>query len=686
MRLTEKDKRVIARAANLLVERMIDDPESLPAAEFQASSMVRALQKTYGDNVIRMALENVMNQMLEARKLTNKKRVNEMGRLSTIHAGGVERRSADANKIAVARAKRAAFWTEDDVVSTLRDLTDDFAVMVYQQIEAFVDEVNEDSKTPLIAYKDVANEHIAKKGFLFLVGFSDSEDGGSGSFNAAYGIGYPSILRNVEDEGEYCIIECDGTGEISNLSEIAQFLNTAKGRPVQACYSTTDGDLRFFFEFENYEPMAKAGVWNDVLDKKSNPAIGNVIGTITGKGKYEVEEAAVVSTDDLFRCLERDDVFADWLMTGNWDPSFDPESGEYMEDEIDESVSDFSSKTYVQGKILMGRLLKIAEGKCRHSLSQEVDFVNKSLTKVNKAKLKEDRYASLDDELSAIENGGWDMFDNSDLADPDMADRIHRNASYEGMSDLDYVNREELLDGIEDDLAYEVERNGNINYAETPFRGYKDIFDDMKMELDAEGKVRGSYGHIITTVDDLANEVLGLELDAIYDEWGIDIPFASDINHCFTVEKALKHLAPYANDNYPSCKSFFETLMNISKEYNATVTEFNLKWPPLVRIPDQAGTLEENSVSGSLPASVDSFLQDVAQMYGGIDYTDIMHFAKKATDADVKKIRSLRIQYRDDIDDEDDAERVAKRAASYVKSVLAESKRRPSKRALKRTL
>ena len=331
----------------------------------------------------------------------------------------------------------------------------------------------------------------------------------------------------------------------------------------------------------------------------------------------------------------------------------------------------------------MGRLLKITEGKCRQSLSQEVDFINKSLTKVNKAKLKEDRYASLDDELSAIENGGWDMFDNSDLADPDMADRIHRNAQELGMSDLDYVNFEERLDDIEDDFVYEVARNGNANYAETPFRGYKDIFDEMKMELDTEGEVMGRYGHIITTVDDLANEVLGLQLDAICDEWGIDIPFASDINNCFTVEEAMNRLAPYANDNYPSCKSFFETLMNISKEYNATVTEFNLDWPPLVRIPDQAGTLEENSVSGSLPASIDSFLQDVAQMYGGIDYTDITHFAKKATDADVKKLRSLRKQYRDDIDDEDDAERVAKQAASYVKSVLAESKRRPSKKALK---
>lgn len=352
MRLTEKDKRVIARAANLLVERMIDDPESLPAAEFQAGSMVRALQKTYGDNVIRAALENVMNRMLEARKPTNKKKVNEMGRLSTIHAGGAERRAADATKVAAARAKRAASWTEDDVASTLRDTIDYFAAMMYQQVEDFVNEVNEDSKTQLFVYKSLVNSHLEKKGYLFLVGFSDTIDGESGSFNACFGIGYPSILRKEGDE--YCVIECDNNGELSNLPEVARFLNDANGQPVQACYSTSAGDLRFFFEFENYEPMAKAGVWDGVLDMGSNPDMGDVIGTITGKGKYDVEEAtkrsAMVSTDDLFRCLEQDDVFADWLMTGNWDPRFDPESGEYMEDEIDESVSDFSSKTYVQEK------------------------------------------------------------------------------------------------------------------------------------------------------------------------------------------------------------------------------------------------------------------------------------------------------------------------------------------------
>lgn len=350
MRLTEKDKGVIVRAASLLIERMIDDPESLPAAEFQASSMVRALQKTYGDNVIRMALEKVMNQMLEARKLTNKKKVNEMGRLSTIHAGGAERRAADATKVAAARAKRAVSWTGDDVASTLRDITDDFACGLYHQVEAFVNEVNEDSKTQLFVYKNLVNSHshLAKKGYLFLVGFSDSEDGGSGSFNACFGIGYPSILRKEDDE--YCVIEFDNNGNLSNLPEVARFLNDANGQPVQACYSTSAGGLRFFFEFESYEPMAKAGVWTKALDNIKK----EVIGTITGKGKYDVEEA-MVSTDDLFSCLEHDDVFADWLMTGNWDPHFDTESGEYMddwmEDEIDESVADFSSKPYVQEKL-----------------------------------------------------------------------------------------------------------------------------------------------------------------------------------------------------------------------------------------------------------------------------------------------------------------------------------------------
>lgn len=340
MRLSEKDLKVIARAAKLLIERMINDPDSLPAAEIQASAMVRSLKKSYGDAVIRMALEKAMNQMLEARKPTNKKKVNEMGRLSTIHANGAEGRAQMASKVAAAKARRAALWTEDDVRSTLRDLADDFACDIYQQIKSFVDEVNGDSQIPLFIYKDMANEYISKKGFLFHVGFNDSEETGNGSFDAGYGIGYPTLLRKGEED---CVITCDGKGDISNAAEIAEFLNNAGGQPVQACYAVNADNrlekVRFFFEFENYEPMAKAGVWDNILDKRSNPNMGDVIGTITGKGIYKIEgitqQSAMVSTEDLFQALEQDEVFTDWLMTGNWDPRFDSETGEYMDDDFD---------------------------------------------------------------------------------------------------------------------------------------------------------------------------------------------------------------------------------------------------------------------------------------------------------------------------------------------------------------
>lgn len=350
MRLAEKDLKVVALAAKLLVERMINDPDSLPAAEIQASSMVRALQKSYGDNVIRMALEKAMSQMLETRKPSNKKKVNEMGRLSTIHANSVDGRAA--------KARRAAIWTEDDVRSTLRDIVGDFAYSMFQQIKAFVDEVNEDSQLPLFAYNQMTNEYLSKKGFLFRVGFNDLEEKGNGSFDAGYRIGYPTLLRKGE---EVCVITCDDKGSLSNTSEIAEFLNNADGQPVQVCYSVHPNNklekLRFFFEFENYEPMAKVDIWKDILDKKTNPNIGDVVGTITGKGTYSIEgvarQSAMVSTDELFHCLEQDDVFVDWLVTGNWDPRFDSETSKYMADDfedIDESVADFSSKLYVQEK------------------------------------------------------------------------------------------------------------------------------------------------------------------------------------------------------------------------------------------------------------------------------------------------------------------------------------------------
>ncbi len=243
---------------------------------------------------------------------------------------------------------------------------------------------------------------------------------------------------------------------------------------------------------------------------------------------------------------------------------------------------------------------------CDHFICFDCQFdIESSQNKIGESKMRKRRaiaegmYDSIDDELNAIENGGWDMFDNSDLANPEMADRIHRDAEMAGMSDLDYVNHEELLDDIKDDFAYEIEDSDIpvVDFNETPFRSFQDIFDEMKSEFDSEGFVIGTYGHRCTDVGDIANEALLFELDAIEEEFRIGLPFDSNINNYYTVENTLKHLSPYANDSYPKCKAFFEMMMRIAQEYNNTVTSLSLNWPPLVNVPSQDGMLAEGTTS-----------------------------------------------------------------------------------------
>lgn len=51
---------------------------------------------------------------------------------------------------------------------------------------------------------------------------------------------------------------------------------------------------------------------------------------------------------------------------------------------------------------------------------------------------------------------------------------------------------------------------------------------------------------------------------------------------------------------------------------------------------------EGNPITNTLSPSLDEFLADVAQMYGGIDYTDVAKFGDQATKDDLKAIRNLR--------------------------------------------
>lgn len=56
-------------------------------------------------------------------------------------------------------------------------------------------------------------------------------------------------------------------------------------------------------------------------------------------------------------------------------------------------------------------------------------------------------------------------------------------------------------------------------------------------------------------------------------------------------------------------------------------------------------TLTENNVSSELTPALDNFLQDVAQIHGGIDYNDIMEFGKNVTPEQIKKLTNLRRRY-----------------------------------------
>ena len=77
---------------------------------------------------------------------------------------------------------------------------------------------------------------------------------------------------------------------------------------------------------------------------------------------------------------------------------------------------------------------------------------------------------------------------------------------------------------------------------------------------------------------------------------------------------------------------------------------------------------EGNSVSGTLPPTLDSFLQDIAQITGMIDYADIMNFGARATVEDVKKLRKLykAAQEAAEYDDEDDYNDIARDVRKVV--------------------
>lgn len=80
-----------------------------------------------------------------------------------------------------------------------------------------------------------------------------------------------------------------------------------------------------------------------------------------------------------------------------------------------------------------------------------------------------------------------------------------------------------------------------------------------------------------------------------------------------------------------------------------------------MRINNKRSSMRQgNPITNNLPANLDSFLMDMAQMVGPFDYSDIMHFANKIsdvkTDKNVKIIRKLYAAAKDAKEYDDDEE------------------------------
>lgn len=76
--------------------------------------------------------------------------------------------------------------------------------------------------------------------------------------------------------------------------------------------------------------------------------------------------------------------------------------------------------------------------------------------------------------------------------------------------------------------------------------------------------------------------------------------------------------------------------------------------------------IEGNNVSSQLPPALDSFLQDIAQMYGTITYNDIMKH--EYTEEDLKKLKNYRRRFRAEIpyEGDEDADAVLQNIAEKV--------------------
>ena len=142
-----------------------------------------------------------------------------------------------------------------------------------------------------------------------------------------------------------------------------------------------------------------------------------------------------------------------------------------------------------------------------------------------------------------------------------------------------------------------------------------------------------------------------------------------------TYEETVEYILSFWDDEFPP-ESVKE---GVSEWYNDTKTNFPDVFTgkkvasALYRKFIKSRLIKSNTVTNTLPPTIDNFLQDLAQECGTFNYSDISKFAENATDDKLKQLKKLRREWREvaEYNDEEGMNDIGIEVAKVIKSSRA---------------
>lgn len=270
MKVTEKKVQGIRECTFAMRKALREHYDNYNSAVYQMRGCIRDLKQIYDDETIKMAFDAVSREMLESRKPLSRRRVTEMGRLSNAHVAGKD-------KIETARS-RASYLRANTPEMRLSKTTSE----IIEVLQQFCKELNEDSciKLGVFDASETAKENkkMAEMGITNWVGICPLED--------------------PDEQPEYVTDD--------ERSEGAFAFNIYLQPPTkneEVVGPNSDSEM------EKYGPVMRRNMdWYLVINEIKK-------GTFTA--------------DTLWNILEKDPVLVNYLMTGEEDPGYNPETEEY---------------------------------------------------------------------------------------------------------------------------------------------------------------------------------------------------------------------------------------------------------------------------------------------------------------------------------------------------------------------